>query len=387
MPQTLRTLLLTCLAWFMPLHALDATTGQWHSAEAAELSSAGETAWVAGDWLIDTRAPAAWVVPGVELAELQRSTASAAQLSVPTVPPADAVVQVLGNGAHLRPLHTVAPGERIAWDGHVWWVESVESAVDSATAAVTSGSADPDGAEGPAPVDVTAAVEPPAALHVTLQATGLRLQRVLATRARPADDVHTLTIRSADGTLQSIRGTADHPVYVQGGDTFQALATLRPGDAVRALDGRPSTVVAVTPDPGPRTVHNLTVEFAPTYFIEAEVREGWGGIWVHNSCNQPRGGVYTLTTIPTTPGATPTVVRTGMTNDLARREREHNRTCDGLQFNVIYRSDDRSTRLGLEQMLHERPILNRNAPISSRNIVNGPRHMANARSFLLGLAQ
>ena len=239
---------------------------------------------MAGDWLIDTRAPAAWVVPGVELAELQRSTASAAQLSVPTVPPADAVVQVLGHGAHLRPLHTVAPGERIAWDGHVWWVESVEGAVASATAAVASGSADPNGAEGPAPVDVTAAVEPPAALHVTLQATGLRLQRVLATRARPADDVHTLTVRSADGTLQSIRGTADHPVYVQGGDTFQALATLRPGDAVRALDGRPSTVVSVTPDPGPRTVHNLTVEFAPTYFIDAEVREGWGGIWVHNDC-------------------------------------------------------------------------------------------------------
>jgi hypothetical protein len=84
MPQTLRTLLLTCLAWFMPLHALDVTTGQWHSAEAAELSSAAQTAWVAGDWLIDTRAPAAWVVPGVELAELQRSTASAARPSALT---------------------------------------------------------------------------------------------------------------------------------------------------------------------------------------------------------------------------------------------------------------------------------------------------------------
>jgi hypothetical protein len=36
-----------------------------------------------GDWLIDTRAPAAWVVPGVGLAELQRSTASAARLWVP----------------------------------------------------------------------------------------------------------------------------------------------------------------------------------------------------------------------------------------------------------------------------------------------------------------
>ena len=47
-----------------------------------------------------------------------------------------------------------------------------------------------------------------------------------------------------------------------------------PGDAVRALDGRPSTVVSATPDPGLLAVHNLTVEFALAYFIDAEVREG-----------------------------------------------------------------------------------------------------------------
>jgi hypothetical protein len=36
----LQTILLTCLAWFMPLHALDAMTGQWHSAEAVALGRA-----------------------------------------------------------------------------------------------------------------------------------------------------------------------------------------------------------------------------------------------------------------------------------------------------------------------------------------------------------
>jgi hypothetical protein len=117
-PQTVQTLLLTCVAWFNPVHALDATTGQCHSAEAAELSSAAETAWVASDWPIDQR---------------------------------------------------------------------------------------------------------------------------------------------IDGTLQSMRGTADHPVYVPGGDTFQALATLPPGDAVRALDGRPNTVVPPR-DPGDTNFdRNITV--------------------------------------------------------------------------------------------------------------------------------
>ena len=86
----------------MPLHALDATTGQWQLAAAAELSSAAETAWLAGDTVIDLRAEGAWVVEGVAVAELQRATASAARLSQPTVPPADAVVQVLGHGAHVR---------------------------------------------------------------------------------------------------------------------------------------------------------------------------------------------------------------------------------------------------------------------------------------------
>jgi hypothetical protein len=56
MPQSLRTLLLTCLAWFMPLRALNAGTGQWHSAEAAELRRAAKTAWVASDTVIDARA-------------------------------------------------------------------------------------------------------------------------------------------------------------------------------------------------------------------------------------------------------------------------------------------------------------------------------------------
>jgi hypothetical protein len=72
MPQTLRTLLLICLAWFMPLHALDATTGQWHSAEAAELSSAA-------DLLVRCLAPARFLTePGTCFANVNGLGASRA---------------------------------------------------------------------------------------------------------------------------------------------------------------------------------------------------------------------------------------------------------------------------------------------------------------------
>jgi hypothetical protein len=67
------------------------------------------------------------------------------------------------------------------------------------------------------------------------------------------------------------------PLYVQGGNTFQALATLRPDATVRAVDGHPGTDLSATPAPGPHTLHNLTVEVAPKYLLDAECarREIW----------------------------------------------------------------------------------------------------------------
>jgi hypothetical protein len=90
MPQSIRTLLLNCLAWFIPPHALDAATGQWCSAEAACLSPDAQTAWVCGDGLPD---------------------------------------------ADTR-------DERIVWHGQVWQVATAEETVASAGAAVASVSVD-----------------------------------------------------------------------------------------------------------------------------------------------------------------------------------------------------------------------------------------------------
>lgn len=86
------------------------------------------------------------------------------------------------------------------------------------------------------------------------------------------------------------------------------------------------------------------------------------------------------------------VVRTGRTNDLVRREAEHLRQYgDDLQFNVAHRVDDYATQRGLEQfMYNQNPTswaanggLNKIRPISVNNskIID---HEKAAASFIYG---
>lgn len=81
----------------------------------------------------------------------------------------------------------------------------------------------------------------------------------------------------------------------------------------------------------------------------------------------PSGGVYRL--IDPDTGLT---MRTGQTNDLARRRNEHRRdpNLGGFRFEPVYRTDDYATRRGLEQLLFNNspaaPFNFRN-PIGSRN--------------------
>jgi predicted GIY-YIG superfamily endonuclease len=94
-------------------------------------------------------------------------------------------------------------------------------------------------------------------------------------------------------------------------------------------------------------------------------------VLVHNCGGDPnaRGGIYTLRDVDDN------VVRTGRTNDLQRREREHARgdgTAD-YSFQVEYRTDVYREQRGLEQivwMTNGRPTLpgvRRTAGVNVRN--------------------
>ena len=94
-----------------------------------------------------------------------------------------------------------------------------------------------------------------------------------------------------------------------------------------------------------------------------------------------RGGVYTLR------GEAGNAVRSGRTNDLARREAEHFRdpVLRDSEFGVEHTTDVYAEQRGLEQMLHDlyEPPLDRIRPISASN----PRYdeyMGAARDYLGG---
>lgn len=78
-------------------------------------------------------------------------------------------------------------------------------------------------------------------------------------------------------------------------------------------------------------------------------------------------------------------MRSGRTNDLARREAEHARDpkLEDLRFQDVHRTDIRSEQRGLEQILHDQhnPPLNAIKPISPRNS-RLQEYLNAARNFL-----
>ena len=94
-----------------------------------------------------------------------------------------------------------------------------------------------------------------------------------------------------------------------------------------------------------------------------------------------KGGVYILR------DEAGNVVRTGRTNDLARRAGEHGRAAETarLEFDVVERTDNRAVQRGLEQIIHEqfKPPLDKINPISPTN--RGRQgYLDAARRFLRG---
>jgi RHS repeat-associated protein len=99
---------------------------------------------------------------------------------------------------------------------------------------------------------------------------------------------------------------------------------------------------------------------------QALMSQGSGSSGPQGTAPAARGGTYKLTD-----PKTGEVVRTGRTNDLARRQGEHARDpkTKGLDFEVDRRTDVYAEQRGREQMLHNqhKPPLNKVNPVSPRN--------------------
>ncbi|WP_157519524.1 RHS repeat-associated core domain-containing protein [Modestobacter sp. Leaf380] len=171
--------------------------------------------------------------------------------------------------------------------------------------------------------------------------------------------------------------TANHPVWAEGRDWIDAV-DLEPGDLTAAVDGHRQRVTAVI-DHGyvvDQQVFNLTIANTHTFLVDPD---GHSAVVVHNaSC--PVGGVYALT------DRAGQVVRTGRTNNLARRQAEHAREFQGANFRILAVTQKRSEQRGLEQLAHNqfRPRLNRVEPISARVLrtTRGAGYMTAGRAYL-----
>ncbi|CAM2008762.1 polymorphic toxin-type HINT domain-containing protein [Acanthopleuribacter pedis] len=180
---------------------------------------------------------------------------------------------------------------------------------------------------------------------------------------KEADGVHALRFLGSDGIVIHLDATAEHPFWGES-EAWVSADQLTPGDRIWSRSGW-ITVQENRYVPGHLPVYNFEVRDTHTYFV------GQDGVWAHNSCAKvkasPKGGTYTLRD-----PRTGEVRRTGQTNNLKRREKEHgrgNETKD-LVFKVDKTSDDKAARRGREQIIydkHPEADLNKRRPISPKN--------------------
>ena len=116
----------------------------------------------------------------------------------------------------------------------------------------------------------------------------LDLRRVSQVFRKTSDHVRVLTLRTADGQVETIRTTNEHPFWREGSG-WTGAGGLVAGDRVDLLDGRDATVTATERIAHPEgvTVYNFEVEGDHTYFVADADGSFNSAVWVHNAnpCN------------------------------------------------------------------------------------------------------
>jgi hypothetical protein len=178
----------------------------------------------------------------------------------------------------------------------------------------------------------------------------------------------------------TITATDGHPFWLPDVHRWVEAKDLEAGGLLRTAAGTYVQITAVRTWTEHRRVHNLTVADLHTYYVG----EADAPVLVHNCIGDPaaQGGVYSLR------DAGGNIVRTGRTNDLARRAGEHARAdaTSDFSFHAEYRTDVYAEQRGLEQVIWERngrptlPGVRRTSPIDPRR--NFDTYMQAARRFL-----
>ncbi|MFD5814765.1 RHS repeat-associated core domain-containing protein [Streptomyces sp. NPDC127038] len=198
-----------------------------------------------------------------------------------------------------------------------------------------------------------------------------------------------LSIATADG-IESLTATNGHPFWSPSEDQWIPAGKLKAGMTLLTIDGDTVIITGNHAYTRHARTYNLTVDGLHTYYVLA----GQTPVLVHNSGGCPtvgllssshqaigdpnaRGGIYALVS------ENGTVMRTGMATDLQSRLATHRRDYPGLTGVVLYRTDNRAARRGLEEMAENwyTPILANQRAI---RLINPRRqqYLQAARDFL-----
>ncbi len=130
-------------------------------------------------------------------------------------------------------------------------------------------------------------------------------RRVLETFVTHPTQLRHLTVRTVDGTPETLSGTPNHPFYSIRHGGFVEAGELQIGDELSLADSRTAHVTAIRDEsalPGQTfTTYNFAVEEHHTYFV------GRTGIWVHNTgnpCDALTAKFFDLADLPENKGKT-----------------------------------------------------------------------------------
>lgn len=217
-----------------------------------------------------------------------------------------------------------------------------------------------------------------------------RRKKVIETIRTESDKEFTeLTVATRDGE-SVIVATNTHPFWVPELESWVDAGDLEAGQFLRTSSGTPIRIAAVNRYVKQQRTHDLTIDDIHAYYVLA----GQTPVLVHNSGGCPtvgllspshqaigdpnaRGGIYALMS------ENGTVMRTGMATDLQSRLATHRRDYPGLTGVVLYRTDNRSARRGLEEMAENwyTPILANQRAIRLGN-PRRQQYLQAARDFL-----
>jgi RHS repeat-associated protein len=107
---------------------------------------------------------------------------------------------------------------------------------------------------------------------------------------RVANEITTVEVRSADGQIEVLRGTPEHPFYVANNGGIVEMGRLGIGTQLVTRAGPAATVVSVKTEKNKEgvKVFNFEIEGQHSYFVGKTS----GGLWVHNACDVFEVGVY-----------------------------------------------------------------------------------------------